>query len=100
MKTGVPRKVAEFMAANPPPPCAVWPENWDPYRVFAELDTQWRHGFAGRTGLDYAVVPRTMKRLGVRKKQREDVWQAIRVMESAALDFFDEKRQQKRPAKS
>lgn len=92
MVAGYPKKVAEFMAANPPPPIEVWPENWEPYLVFDSVGTQWRTGMSGATGLDYNVLPGAMDRVGVKKKRRAAVHDAVRVMESAALSLFAERR--------
>ena len=92
MAQGFPRKVAEFMAANPPPQLEVWPENWEPYLVFSAVRTQWRMSMSGPVGLDHNVIPDAMRRVGVKKKRRDDVFVAIQVMEDAALSLFAEQR--------
>lgn len=44
----------------------VWDINWDAFRVFNELNTQWRIGGMGSaTGLDYNVIPTVGKMLGL-----------------------------------
>ena len=57
------------------------------------LQTQWRVGTNGATGLDYAALPAVMDLCGVRRKQRPDVFWALRVMEGESLKMFSEKRQ-------
>ena len=79
------------MAANPPPPVEVWAENWLAVQVFAALQTQWRIGMHGATGLDYAVLPTVMSLHGVKKSRRAELFAAIRVMETEALTVFAEK---------
>ena len=63
----------------------VWPENWLPFVIFADVGTQWRVGVGGATALDYNVVFQMMKLRNVKKKDRLEVMEAITVMEQAAL---------------
>lgn len=64
----------------------VWDINWDAFRVFNELNTQWRIGGMGSaTGLDYNVIPTVGKMLGLKKKQINDMFPDLRVMENEAL---------------
>ena len=69
----------------------VWQENDLPFGVFAALQTQWRIGMGGPTGLDYAAVPVVMELYEVPAKDRRQVFDDIRVMESEALKVFSEK---------
>lgn len=65
------------------PQVEIWPENWEIFRIFSQLSTQWRTGMGGATGLDYASVRWLLDLNGV-----EDVKAAlsdIQVMEAAAL---------------
>lgn len=55
------------------------------------MQSQWRVGASGATGLDYAVLPFVMKTAGVKKKNRADVFMAIQVMEDEALKVMHEK---------
>lgn len=57
------------------------------------MQTQWRVGMNGATGLDYTALPAVMDLCGIRKKQREDVFSALRLMESEALSIWAERRQ-------
>lgn len=79
------------MAAEPEPePFWVWPENWPAFCVFSALQTQWRivSGMGGRryTGLEYASIPAVFAAHGIKKKKRSEIFDAIRVMEIAALN--------------
>ncbi|MBS1143363.1 MAG: hypothetical protein H6R14_769 [Proteobacteria bacterium] len=69
----------------------VWPENWETSRIFLEMDTQWRIGMNGRTGLDYTVLFSLLDR---HELTGDDWWQAFRdlqAMESAALEAMHSK---------
>mgnify|MGYP000902555874 FL=1 len=61
----------------------VWPENWEPYLVFARVSTQWRTGPGGPVGLDYKTVEWVMGLLRVKNPLR--VLDAIQVLEFSAL---------------
>lgn len=69
----------------------VWPDNWSAVRVFQMLSTQWRSGMSGPTGIDYATLPAVMQMAGIRKKERSDLFDCIRIMEGAALTVIHEK---------
>ena len=59
-------------------------ENWETVMLFMRVQTQWRTGFGGPTGLDYTAVFQTMDRLRVADPEGE-VFAGLQVMESAAL---------------
>lgn len=63
----------------------VWPENWQTFCIFCDLQTQWRAGFGGPTGLDYGVFYRDLDDLGITGEERLRVKADIRAMEQAAL---------------
>ena len=69
------------------PPVEIWPDNVDAVNVFIDMSTQWRVGVAGATGLDYGVIEKVMQLGGIRKKHRREVFEAVRIMESAAIRF-------------
>lgn len=77
---------ADFSATSQP--LALWPETLPPLRVFAALSTQWRVGFGGATGLDYGVLPTTLRLLGVPRAEWPELFADIRTMERAALDVM------------
>jgi hypothetical protein len=68
----------------------IWPENLAPFEVFSAMQTQWRTGMAGPTGLDYAALPVVMDLQHIATKDRPDVFGALQVMESEALKTFSE----------
>lgn len=74
------------------PPFGVFSDNWLAARVFVMLDTQWRVGFGGPTGLDYGALPIVMRQCGVAPAERGEVFELVRVMERAALRKMGEKR--------
>ncbi|MFA4405038.1 DUF1799 domain-containing protein [Xanthomonas perforans] len=67
------------------PSVDLWPEVWDAWCVFCDCCTQWRMGAAGPIGLDYLVVYRELDRRGTNSDVDMD---AVRVLESAALDYI------------
>jgi hypothetical protein len=67
----------------------VWPENWQTFRLFYDLQTQWRIGFGGATGLDYGVLYRDLDDLGITGEERLRVKADLRAMEQAALDAMN-----------
>lgn len=75
------------------PPIEVWPDNWAVTQVFIDMDTQWRRaGMAGeRTGMDYAALPVVLGMHGIPKKKWPPLFDDLRVMEVAALDYLNEK---------
>lgn len=81
---GIPPEQWEKMLT--PDELEVWPENWDAVEVFGALQTQWRIGMAGPTGLDYAVLPAVMELFEV--AHRADCFAGVQVMETEALDVF------------
>lgn len=67
----------------------LWPCNFCVWKLWLDVQTQWRSGMAGRTGLDYAgvrvVVDRRMPR-----RQRGEAFDALCSMERAALRAWGE----------
>jgi hypothetical protein len=63
----------------------VWPENVPVFELFQGVMTQWRHGFAGPTGLDYGAVLALMEIRQVPHDQRARLMTDLQVMELAAL---------------
>lgn len=66
----------------------IWPENWAALEVFSALQTQWRVGMAGPTGLDYAVLPVVMDLQGIAPAERAECFAGVQEMESEALKIF------------
>ena len=69
----------------------VWQENWLPFLVFKDMTRQWRVGMGGPTGLDYSALPFVFDLHEVKKKKRQEVFAALRVMEDEALSVMAEK---------
>ena len=53
----------------PPEIIEIWDINWDAFRVFYAMFTQWRVGPGGYTGLDYSAIPNVASMLGYKKKE-------------------------------
>lgn len=70
----------------PPVVIELWPDNAQIHDVFRAMQTQWHTGPMGHaTGLDYNALPFVMRRNGVRRRDLDDVFDGIQVMELAAL---------------
>lgn len=63
--------------------------------MFIDLDTQWRHGMAGRTGIDYQAIPTLFALRQIPRARRAALFDDLRVMERAALDEIDKHRKRK-----
>lgn len=63
----------------------VWDINWDTFNLFYTLNTQWRVGMGGATGLDYNTIPVVGKMLGLKKKKINAMFPDLQVMENEAL---------------
>jgi hypothetical protein len=55
----------------------------NPIELFFAVNTQWRVGMAGATGLDYVAVDVTAKRLKLKLNPLQ--WRLLQVMEGEAL---------------
>lgn len=64
----------------------VWAENWPAVDLFIAMGTQWRTGSSGATGLDYVALPTVLRLKGVPRPQWAEMFEAVRVMEYAALE--------------
>lgn len=62
----------------------MWPENWLTWTIFRDLRTQWRSGFSGHYGLDYAPMFRLIEQRGA-PADFERIFGELRDMEQAAL---------------
>lgn len=63
----------------------LWPECLPAFNVFQSLQSQWRVGMAGATGLDYTAVEAFMRMNGVRRKDQAELLYCLQVMEFATL---------------
>lgn len=67
----------------------VWPENALAFSLFEEMSTQWRGGFSGPTGLDYAFLFQLLDRHGLTGSEWWQAFHDIRTMEAVALSTFN-----------
>lgn len=74
----------------------VWPEHWDAVRVFAAMGTQWNVGMGGPVGMRYEALQVVLDMHEVPAGERPHVFECVRVMESEALAYFAERRQEER----
>lgn len=74
-----------------PPAFEVWEENWPIVQFFASLSTQWRHGMAGPTGLDYASVLAMLRFRRLARAEQVEWMDAVQAMERAALEVIHAK---------
>lgn len=67
--------------------CYLWPENVGAFNIWCQLETQWRIGVSGATGLDYtAVIAYLRNVVGIKKKDLPERFAEIRAMEVATLN--------------
>lgn len=60
------------------------PDNWNTVQTWLHVQTQWRHGFGGATGLDYTAVDVAMRRLRI-EDEDGGIFAGLQVMEYGAL---------------
>lgn len=83
---GVPEAYRKSFAAPPP---EVWECNKKSWLLFLAMQTQWRVGMNGATGLDYTVLPIVARQIGIRLKPPR--FADIQAMEGEVLKVFAEK---------
>lgn len=66
----------------------IWPDNQHIVQVWLAMQTQWRVGFSGATGLDYAVLPVVMRGVQVPLNERMDIFAGVQVMERTTLKVW------------
>ena len=76
-------------------PFYLWPEHLPAYNLWCAAQTQWRHGFNGPTGLDYAGVRAHMAGRVARRHQARRLAE-LQCMERAALEAWGEMREARR----
>lgn len=74
----------------------LWPDNVVAWHAWQSVQTQWRAGMAGATGLDYAGVRAALDELGLAGDERRDVWRGIQAAERATLEVWAERRERER----
>lgn len=59
-------------------------------QVFMAMQTQWRIGMGGATGLDYSALPVVEDRLNVPKKRRAECFRGLQIIEREVLRVWSE----------
>lgn len=72
----------------------LWPENVEAWGFFLSCRTQWRHGFSGPTGLDYAGVECLMRQFSLSNAKRLKLWPLVRAAEGGYLQGLHERMEQ------
>lgn len=89
------KESAEFERAFGFPPdiddVEIWSDVWDSYQVFSAMNTQWRVGMNGITGLDYTPLNQVMDLFNI--KDRATVFSDLRIMEVKALEVMHKRSQ-------
>ncbi len=73
----------------------LWPDNQRAWDCWLALQTQWRIGHQGATGLDYAGVRAWLLDQVADDTARRDIWRAVQACEGACLEVWAEQRQQR-----
>lgn len=73
-------------------PFHLWPEHVPALVLWTAVQTQWRHGFDGPTGLDYAGVRVVMRHQRAPRERFDE----LQIMERAALAEWASQRETRR----
>lgn len=74
----------------------LWPENARAWGLWLRLQTQWRVGFDGKTGLDYAGVRACLDLCRIPRRLRARLFDLVHAMELAALGVWRDERERRR----
>lgn len=79
----------------------LWPECVEVWGFWQQLQTQWRTGMAGATGLDYAAVRAYLDEQGIEPgSQRREIFACLQACESATLKAWEDLRAKDPPPPS
>lgn len=70
----------------------LWPCNVLAWQCWSGVQTQWRVGAGGATGLDYAGVRADLDERGLTGEERRDAFNGIKACEAATLKAWAEQR--------
>lgn len=70
----------------------LWPDAVAAWACWQGVQTQWRIGMSGATGLDYAGVRAYLDEHGLHGPERLETWDCICAAERATLDVWAEQR--------
>lgn len=73
----------------------IWPETDAAVRVFTSMQTQWRVGASGATGLDYSTLPFVFRMTDTPRNKWPDVFDDLRILENTALEKMHANRSKK-----
>lgn len=71
----------------------LWPDNVLAWRCWQGVQTQWRVGMGGATGLDYAGVRAFLDEQQLSGDERREVFAGIQACEWATLEVWAEQRE-------
>jgi len=71
----------------------LWPDNVRAWNCWQGVQTQWRVGMGGATGLDYAGVRAFLDEQQLAGDERREVFAGIQACERATLDVWAEQRE-------
>lgn len=75
----------------------LWPENLQAWLCWQGVQTQWRVGMSGATGLDYQGVSAYLDLQGLDRDQRRETFELLQACERATLDEWNQQRAKKQP---
>ena len=67
----------------------VYPDVVQSVELFFDMRTQWRSGFGGMTGLDYAALPAVLALRRVPAADRSGIFDDLQIMEMAVLEHLE-----------
>lgn len=70
----------------------LWPENVTAWRCWSAVQTQWRVGMGGATGLDYAGVRAWLELQDIERQEQREIFEGLRAAEGATLEVWTEQR--------
>jgi hypothetical protein len=70
----------------------LWPDNVQAWQCWQAVQTQWRVGHAGPTGLDYAGTLAYLRELGLPREERREAFDGIQACEREQLACWEEQR--------
>lgn len=68
----------------------MWPACWPAFNLFLRVQSQWRTGMAGVTGLDYVALYPLIDRMNLDQREWDEVFDDVRAMEAAAIEQMRE----------
>ena len=78
-------EAAGFSIADYEEEAEIWPENWQTYNLFSQMQTQWKIGMSGPTGLDYQTLFALIDRYEIDGAEWWQMFEDIRCCEAEAL---------------